>query len=315
MTQSGFTTVPATPCHSMRRARVTRRVSICAVLLSAGLVAGCSSSGGDSSGGLFSGSLFGGGSSDDTQGIVAARPATDMFAEADLLLERGRFEAAAKRFEDIDREHPYAVEARRALAMASYAHYRAGKHPEAISAARRYIGLHPGTKEAAFAQYYLAMSYFDQMNDPSRDQSMSIKAKTELETLIRRYPDTKYTQQARNRILIVNDTLAAAEMHRGRYYMERKNFAGAINRFRTVVTDYQTTAQIEEALHRLVESYMALGVVAEAQNAAAVLGHNYPDSKWYRDSFALLQSRGLSPQTSSGSWLTRTLSQAVALVQ
>jgi outer membrane protein assembly factor BamD len=190
--------------------------------------------------------------------------------------------------------------------MAAYAYFRAGKFPEAIATARRYTTMHPGTKEAPFAHHIIASCYFEEMSGPQNDQSSTLKALNELRTLKSRYPDSKYAQEADNRIRIAMDTLAAKEMEVGRYYLKRRNHLAAINRFRKVVSDYQTTKQVEEALMRLTESYMALGIVNEAQTAAAVLGHNYPNSPWYKDAYTLLQSGGLAPREDTGTWLSQT---------
>ena len=224
-------------------------------------------------------------------------PPSKMFADGDSLMSRGKYEDAAAKFESLDREHPYSPEARRAIVMAAYAYYRAGKTPEAIASAERYVALHPGTKEAPLAHHIIASCYFDDIKGANRDQTATRKALEQLKILKTRYPD--------NRIRLAEDNLAAAEMQVGRYYLQRRNYVAAINRFKTVVSDYQTTAHVEEALARLTEGYMALGITNEAQNAAAVLGHNYPDSKWYKDSYALLQSGGLAPRGDSDSWLSK----------
>jgi outer membrane protein assembly factor BamD len=232
-------------------------------------------------------------------------PPTKMYADADALMAKGNFDDAAQKFESVDREHPYSPEARRGIVMAAYAYYRAGKNPEAIASAERYIALHPGTKEAPFAYHILASAYFDDMKTSNRDQTPARKALEQLKILKTRYPDSEFSRDADNRIRICQDNLAAAEMEVGRYYLDQHNYVGAINRFKTVVSDYQTTAHVEEALARLVECYMALGITKEAQNAAAVLGHNYPDSKWYKDSYALLQTNGVGPREDSESWLSK----------
>lgn len=234
-------------------------------------------------------------------------PPSKMFADADGLMARGKFEDAAKKFEDVDREHPYSPEARRAIVMAAYAYYKAGKLPEAIASAERYTTMHPGTKEAPLAHHVIAQSYYEQMKGPNRDQDSTRKALAELKTLKTRYPESTYAQKADNHIRVCEDTLAAQEMEVGRYYQKQSNFVAAINRFKTVVTDYQTTAHVEEALYRLTAAYLALGIAPEAQNAAAVLGHNFPNSRWYKDSYALLQGQGLMPQVSQGSWMTNVL--------
>lgn len=226
-----------------------------------------------------------------------------MYARADILLQKGAYSDAAKRFEDVDRNHPYSPEARRAIVMAAYAYYKGGKYQEAIASAQRYTTLHPGTKDAALAHHIIATAHFDDIKDPARDQTATRKALAELKILRQRYPDSPYSKQAENRIRIAEDILAAAEMNVGRYYQNRNNQVAAINRYKVVVSDYQTTAHIEEALYRLVETNMALGIAPEAQATAAVLGHNYPNSQWYKHAYALLKSGGLSPQANSGSWI------------
>ena len=234
-------------------------------------------------------------------------PPTKMYADADSLLNKGAYSDAAKRFEDLDRDHPYAPEARRAMVMASYAYYKGGKFPEAIAAGRRYTTMHPGTKDAALAHHIIASANFDDIRDPHRDQTATRKALSELKLLMQRYPDSPYSQQAINRVRIAEDILAASEMNVGRYYLERKQYTGAINRFKTVVGEYQTTPQVEEALYRIAEANLTLGVVPEAQAAGAVLGHNFPNSEWYKRAFALLKSSGVSPQIGGDSWFTKTL--------
>lgn len=256
-------------------------------------------------GALVGAGLTGCASSSDISGALNPDPPGQMYAEADGHLSAGRFNKAARRFEELDRDHPYAPEARRAIVMAAYAYYKAGKTPEAIAAARRYTTLHPGTKEAALAHHIIASAYFEEMRGPNRDQTASRKALAELNTLVTRYPDSKYSQEAENKIRVVRDTLAAAEMEVGRYYLNRGNYIAAINRFKVVVTEYQTTAHVEEALMRLVEAYMALGIKPEAQTAAAVLGHNFPNSKWYKDAYTLLASDGLAPRNTGDSWLSK----------
>jgi len=252
--------------------------------------------------------------SDDADMEASVLPAGQIYSQADTLLSQGDYEGAAKRFEDVDREHPYSPEARRALAMASYSYLKADRYEEAISAGRRYTTLHPGTNEAALAHDVIASAYFAQMGGPSRDQTPTKLALKELRTLVRRYPDSRYTDKAKNRIRIAEDNLAAHEMHVGRFYLKKGNYIGAINRFKTVVRDYQTTAHVEEALHRLTEAYLSLGIVNEAQTAAAVLGHNFPQSKWYQDSYALLAEGGYKPSEDSSSWISKAWSSTVAAI-
>jgi outer membrane protein assembly factor BamD len=256
---------------------------------------------------LLMGFALAGCSSSNTDALKALNPDPPgvMYSEADALLANGRHEAAAKKFEEIDRHHPYAQEARRAMVLAAYAYYKAGKYPEAVAAAQRYVVMHPGTKDAALAHHVIASSHFDEIKDPSRDQTATRKAIAELKTLVARYPDSPYARQAENRIRLGEDALAASEMTVGRYYLQRSNYVAAINRFKTVVAEHQTTAHVEEALMRLTETYMALGIQHEAQAAAAVLGHNFPQSAWYRDAYALLQKHGLKPEASEGSWVSQ----------
>ena len=246
---------------------------------------------------------FAGCSSKPDAKLLNPDPPAKMYAEADALLQKGRNEDAAKKFEDLDRDHPYAPEARRAMVMAGYAYYKAARYAEAIEAAKRYTTMHPGTKDAALAHHIIASSHFDEMKDPARDQSATRKALTELKVITTRYADSPYAKQAENRILLCEDALAANEMTVGRYYLKKGNQVAAINRFKTVVAEYQTTAHVEEALMRLTETYLSLGIQNEAQSAAAVLGHNFPQSRWYADSFGLLQRVGLKPQMNSNTWV------------
>jgi outer membrane protein assembly factor BamD len=233
-------------------------------------------------------------------------PPDVLYGKAEALADKGKFVDSAQAYEKVDINHPYSQEARRAILMAAYAYYKAGKYDDAIASADRYLTLHPGTQESDLAQDIIGMSYYDRVLDPKRDQTYARKALTAYDTLLQRYPSSRYAAQAENRARILRDLLAANEMMVGRYYLRHNNFLAAINRFRTVVTDYQTTEQVEEALMRLTEAYMALGIINEAQTAAAVLGHNFPDSKWYSHAFALLGKRGLQPQEHEGSWITQT---------
>ncbi|MGF1650300.1 MAG: outer membrane protein assembly factor BamD [Hyphomicrobiaceae bacterium] len=239
--------------------------------------------------------------------LLQPDPPEKMYATADADLGSGRWERAAKRFEDLDRDHPYSPEARRAMVMAAYAYYRAGKSAEAIATARRYTSMHPGTADAPFAHHIIASAYFDSMTGPATDQSVTRKALAEYQILKTRYPDSKYAQEADNRIRVAQDLLAASEMNVGRYYLKRGNHVAAINRFKVVVEEYQQTRHVEEALMRLAEAYMALGITNEAQTAVAILGHNFPNSPWYKSAYALIQSDGLAPREDTGSWMSRAL--------
>lgn len=249
--------------------------------------------------------LAGCASSDAAKKALNPDPPGKMYAEADSLLSAGRFDEAATKFEDLDRDHPYAPEARRAMVLAAWSYYKAGKSPEAIAAARRYTTMHPGTKDAALAHHVIASSYFADIKDPHHDQSAARRAMAELKILASRYPDSPYAKQADNRIRICEDNIAANEMIVGRYYLNKKNYVAAINRFKVVVAEFQTTQHIEEALYRLAEANLALGIAPEAQTAIAILGHNYPQSSWYKSGYAILQKDGLNPQTSSDSWIVQ----------
>lgn len=250
-------------------------------------------------------SLFGG----DSGPTIETAPPDVLYKDANTQLDKGNFSKAAEKFEEVDRQHPYSKEARESILMSAVAYQKAGKGPEAVAAARRYLAIHPGTKEAPLAQHIIASTYYERINDASRDQGDTKKALVELETLVNRYPESRYAEDAKKRIRLARDVLAAAEMSVGRWYQQRSNYLAAINRFKVVVTEYQNTAHVEEALARLTECYYSLGVVNEAQTAAAVLGHNFPDSKWYKDSYSLLASKGLEPREDSGSWLSRNLSK------
>jgi outer membrane protein assembly factor BamD len=212
---------------------------------------------------------------------------------------------AAKMFEEVDRQHPYSDWARKALLMSAYTYYTAGEYDECVSAAKRYITLHPGSPDAAYAQFLIGVSYYDQIPDVTRDQTDTDKALAALDEVIHKYPTSQYAESARQKIQVARDQLAGKEMEVGRYYLKHKDYTGAINRFKVVITKYQTTREVEEALERLTEAYMALGITSEAQTAAAVLGHNFPDSPWYRDAYKLVKSGGMEPAEDKGSWISK----------
>ena len=233
-------------------------------------------------------------------------PADKLYNEGVYLLnQKQEYKDAAKKFEEVERQHPYSEWARKALIMTAYARYEGREYDDAVNAARRYVTLHPGSPDAAYAQFLIGSSYFDQITDISRDQQRTESAVAALEEVIRKYPNSEYAINAKRKIEIGRDQLAGKEMSIGRFYMERKDFTGAINRFKIVVTQYQTTRHVEEALMRLTEAYMSLGVVGEAQTAAAVLGHNFPDSRWYADAYKLVKQGGLEPTENKGSWISR----------
>ena len=195
--------------------------------------------------------------------------------------------------------------ARKSLLMSAYAFYNASDYDSCIGAATRYVTLHPGSPDAAYAQYLIAASHYDQIPDITRDQGRTEKAIAALEEVVRKYPTSEYAVSAKAKLEAARDQLAGREMNVGRYYMQKRNYTAAINRFKTVVTQYQTTRHVEEALARLTEAYMAIGIVGEAQTAAAVLGHNFPDSRWYKDAYNLVKSGGLEPSENQGSYISR----------
>jgi outer membrane protein assembly factor BamD len=233
-------------------------------------------------------------------------PADKLYNEGLYLMnEKKDNKAAEKKFEEVDRQHPYSDWARKSLLMSAYASYQAGDYDGCIGASTRYVTLHPGSPDAAYAQYLIAASHYDQIPDISRDQGRTEKAMAALEEVIRKYPTSEYAVSAKAKLEGARDQLAGKEMEIGRYNLEKRNFTGAINRFKTVVTQYQTTRHVEEALERLTEAYMALGIVGEAQTAAAVLGHNFPDSKWYKDAYNIVKTGGAEPTENQGSWISR----------
>jgi len=222
-----------------------------------------------------------------------------------LLNVRHDAKEAAKKFEEVDRQHPYSEWARKSLIMTAYSYYQSGSYDECIGAAQRYITLHPGSSDAAYAQYLIGASNFEEIPDITRDQARTEKALAALAEVIRKYPNSEYAVSAKQKIEVARDQLAGKEMEIGRYYLEKKDYTGAINRFKVVVTRYQTTRHVEEALMRLTEAYMALGIVDEAQTAAAVLGHNFPDSVWYKHAYSLLKGGGREPAENTGSWISK----------
>ena len=287
-----------------RNARVThwrarQLARVVALVLIAGTVPACSGLSNTLSG-LPGLSFF---SKDE---LLPDEPADKLYNEGLYLLnERKDPKTAAKKFEEVDRQHPYSETARKALIMSSYAYYEAKMYEDSVTAAKRYVTLHPGSGDAAYAQYIIGSSYFDEIPDITRDQARTEKALASLDEVIRKYPTSEYANSAKRKIEVARDQLAGKEMMVGRYYLQRKDFTGAINRFKVVVTQYQTTRHVEEALMRLTESYMALGIIQEAQTAAAVLGHNFPESRWYKDAYGLVKAGGREPVENEGSWMSK----------
>ena len=242
---------------------------------------------------------------DDEKPEYVERPVEELYNTAVDLLEEDEYAAAAMAFDEVERQHPYSQWATRAQLMAAYAHYEADEYDEAIIAADRFIQLHPGHRDVAYAYYLIALSYYEQISDVQRDQRMTQLALGALDEVVKRFPGTDYARDAQLKIDLAYDHLAGKEMAIGRFYLKRGDYVAAINRFRTVIERYQTTSHVPEALHRLTEAYLKLGVVVEAQAAAAVLGHNYPGSPWYEDSYALLVRHQLVPADNDDSWISR----------
>jgi outer membrane protein assembly factor BamD len=239
--------------------------------------------------------------------FVPDQPADKLYNQGLYLLNQQQdYKEAAKKFDEVDRQNPYSDWARKALLMSAYSYYESQQYTDCINSAERYVTLHPGSPDAAYAQYLIGASYYDQILDVSRDQARAEKAINALEEVVRKYPDSEYATAAHKKIDMARDQLAGKEMEIGRYYMSKRDFVGAINRFKVVVTQYQTTRHVEEALERLTEAYVSLGLMDEAQTAAAVLGHNFPDSPWYKDSYNLVKGAGGQPNENKESWISKS---------
>jgi outer membrane protein assembly factor BamD len=280
------------------------------VVLACGLaLSGCSG------GSLLNGVLGGGDSS--TVGAKAGKDGAlspDLSASSDgavagiyneglAEMQGGNYKKANKKFAEVERKHPYSKWATQAILMQAFSSYQSNSYDDAINSGQRFIALHPGHKDTPYAYYLVAISEYEQISDVRRDQSRTEKAVEALEEVARRFPDSKYSSDALKKAAAGRDQLAAKEMEIGRYYMKKGSYLAGINRFKKVVTDYQTSAHTPEALYRLAEGYMALGVVSEAQTAAAVLGHNYPNSDWYKDAYSLVSSNGQAPSVNQKSWM------------
>ncbi|MFN0042486.1 MAG: outer membrane protein assembly factor BamD [Alphaproteobacteria bacterium] len=226
----------------------------------------------------------------------------------DFLAEE-KFADAATHFNEVERQHPYSVWATKAQLMAAYAHYSNRKYDDALNAIDRFIQLHPGNRDAAYAYYLRALCYYEQISDIKRDQQMTEKALSGFQEIVRRFPESRFARDSREKIDLTEDHLAAKEMEVGRYYLKRGQHLAATNRFRKVAQEFQTSTHVAEALHRLVECYMALGITDEARRTAAVLGFNFPGSLWYVDSYALIEgvrvgtATGQKQQKSFWDWL------------
>ncbi|MGB0439327.1 MAG: outer membrane protein assembly factor BamD [Paracoccaceae bacterium] len=237
---------------------------------------------------------------------------------AEQIFERGEFELSRKKpddaafyFSEVERLYPYSDWAKRALIMQAYSYHLERDYEASRSAAQRFVDFYPADEDAAYAAYLLALSYYDQIEEVGRDQGLTFQALQSLRGVIERYPDSEYARSSILKFDLAFDHLAGKEMEIGRYYLRRKHFGAAINRFRVVVEDFQTTTHTAEALHRLVEAYLSLGLLDEAQTAGAILGYNYQASDWYAESFALLDDQGLSAEAQGENWLAQIYRQMV----
>lgn len=220
-------------------------------------------------------------------------------------LKRGNYSEASRKFSELERLHPYSKWATKGLLMQAFANYQNNKYSDSIDAAQRFISLHPGHENIDYAYYIVALSQYEQIGDIQRDQSQTEKALDALEEVARRFPDSHYAGDAQQKSRLARDHLAAKDMEVGRYYFKKGDWMAGINRFKHEITTFQQTSQTPEALYRLAEGYTALGIRSEAQTAAAVLGHNFPRSTWYRDAYAVVASDGRAPVASSTSWISK----------
>lgn len=283
-----------------------RILASCAAAL---LLAGCG--GGSGEGGGFLG--FGGGGSlfASRQVPLEAQTPEQIYAQAEVQLETGRPDRAAELFGEVERLYPYSAWAKRALIMQAFAYHADRDYESSRVAAQRYLDFYPADEDAAYAQYLQALSYYDQIDDVGRDQGLTFQALQALRAVIERYPESDYARSSILKFDLAFDHLAGKEMEIGRYYLRRAHYPAAINRFRVVVEEFQTTTHTAEALHRLVEAYLSLGLDAEAQTAGAILAYNFEATDWYADSYRLLVERGLQAEAQGDSWLARIYRQTV----
>ena len=248
--------------------------------------------------GLFSGPKY------KTE-ILPEIPAEDIYNQGLARLEKHDYENAAKKFGELEKQYPFSQWARKGLLMQTFAQYQKPAYDDAVATAQRYIGLYPTSPDTPYVYYLAGMSYYNQVPAVMQDQETAEKALAIFTQLVEKFPKSEYVTDVKYKIQVARDQLAAKEMTVGRFYLTRKNYAAAVNRFHEVLAKYQTTRHAEEALYRLTEAYFAMGVVNEAQTAAAILGHNFPDSSWYKDAHALLATGGVAPEEHKGSWLSK----------
>lgn len=289
-----------------------RKWALAAMLGSSLILAGCSSIGSSGLGSMGLGSLgVGSMGFGKTEVPLESQTPQEIYLGAEAMLNQGNARGAGAQFSEVERLYPYSEWAKRAMLMSAFAYHEAGMYAESRSAAERYLDFFPADVDAPYAQFLIALSYYDQIVDTGRDQSNTFDALQEMRDIIERYPDSEYSKSAQMKFELALDHLAGKEMEIGRYYLARGFYTAAINRFRVVVEDYQTTTHTPEALYRLVESYLSLGLTNEAQTAAAILGYNFQGTVWYADAYALLRGRGLAPSNKGDGWLNQTYRQVV----
>jgi outer membrane protein assembly factor BamD len=242
---------------------------------------------------------------EDAAAQYVERPIDQIYSDAWKQIDNRNWLEAGKQFDEVERQHPYSVWSRRAVLMSAYCYYQGNRYDDATEAANRFIQLHPGNKDVPYAYYLKAISLYEQITDVDRDQQKTEAALTALQDLIQRFPDTEYARDARLKVDLTRDHLAGKEMEIGRFYLHEGEYLAAINRFHMVIDKYQTTSHTPEALERLAEAYMSLGVVREAQTATAVLGYNYPGSDWYQDAYTLLTADNVAPSEDKQSWISK----------
>ncbi len=250
-------------------------------------------------------------SQDEDQRPLESFSAEELYKQGEFTLEAGSQDEAAALFGEVERLYPYSDWARRALVMQAYAYHLDRDYEAARGTAQRFLNIYPADEDAAWAQYLLALSYYDQIDDVGRDQGLTFQALQSLREVIETYPDSEFARSSILKFDLAFDHLAAKEMEVGRYYLKHGHYVAAINRFRVVVENFETTSQTPEALHRLVESYLSLGLTDDAQTSGAILGHNFQSTDWYQDSFALLTGRGLKPEPKGNGWLRQIWRQTV----
>ena len=261
-------------------------------------------------GGLAFGLAACGGSVDPLTDLESRTP-EEIYRLAEGLLEQGNAVRAGSTFGEIERLYPYSEWAKRAMMMSAFSYHTAGDYEQSRSSAQRYLDFYPADDDAAYAQFLVALSHYDRIVDVGRDQGTTFEALQALGATIERYPNSEYAASARLKFDLALNHLAGQEMEIGRYYLKRGHYTAAINRFRAVVEEYQTTSHTAEALHRLVEAYLSLGLTQEAQTAGAILGHNFQGSEWYENSYALLTGEGLDATEAGDNWLTSIYRQVV----